>query len=208
MRVSVELRFELFPWQRAAVDRWTEGDRHGPFRGTLEIFTGGGKTLIALACWAEATRRRPGTRLAVVVPTEALARQWRSAVADYTTTNPDEIGLLGAGEQDDFRGNTVLISVINTAAKRLPELAARGPAAACSSSTNVTGLAHPRSGESSRRQRSSVSAYPATPDREDVDEDGEPIEYDEHVLGQKIGEVVSRFSLADARRSRAGSPIT
>src|SRR3954447_7717427 len=98
--VEIKFDFKLFPWQRAAVDRWVRGDSRGPFRGTLEIFTGGGKTLMALACWAEAGRLRPGTRLAVVVPTEALARQWRDAVAEHTTVAAEEIGLLGAGEQD------------------------------------------------------------------------------------------------------------
>src|SRR5437879_5586821 len=111
--MPVDVNFELFPWQREAVERWIRGDGHGPFRGTLEIFTGGGKTLIALACWAEATRLQPGTRLAVVVPTEALARQWRDAVAEHTNVSPEEIGLLGAGEHDDFAGHSVLISVIN-----------------------------------------------------------------------------------------------
>ena len=40
----------------------------------------------------------------------------------------------------------------------------------------------------------------ATPDREELDEEGEPIEYNEHLLGQKLGRVVFRFTLADARR--------
>ena len=199
MRVTVDLRFELFPWQRDAVNRWIGGDAHGLFRGTLEIFTGGGKTLIALACWAEATRRRPGTRLAVVVPTEALARQWRHAVAENTSSTPDEIGLLGAGEQDDFGGHNVLISVINTAAKRLPELARQAQPLML-----VVDECHRAGAPTFRRVLETPAEFrlglSATPDREEVDEDGEPIEYDEHVLGRKLGEVVSRFSLADARR--------
>ena len=39
--------FELHPWQTAAVEAWEATDP--PHRGTLEVFTGGGKTLIALA---------------------------------------------------------------------------------------------------------------------------------------------------------------
>lgn len=197
--VQVDTRFQLYPWQQEAVRQWIRGDRHGPYRGTLEIFTGGGKTLIALACWAEATRRQPGTRLAVVVPTEALARQWRDAVALHTSVPPGEIGLLGAGGQDDFGSNTVLISVINTAAKRLPELARSAQPLML-----VVDECH-RAGAPTFRHVLDTHAdfrlgLSATPDREDVDEDGEPIEYDEHVLGQKLGEVVSRFSLGDARR--------
>lgn len=29
-------------WQEDAVQKWLEGDGQGPYRGTLEIFTGGG----------------------------------------------------------------------------------------------------------------------------------------------------------------------
>ena len=39
----------------------------------------------------------------------------------------------------------------------------------------------------------------ATPDRDEIDEQGEPIEYDEHVLGRKLGELVHSLSLAVAR---------
>jgi superfamily II DNA or RNA helicase len=42
--------FDLEVWQQRAVKSWAAGDCVGPFRGTLEIFTGGGKTLIALSC--------------------------------------------------------------------------------------------------------------------------------------------------------------
>ena len=54
-RPFVARGFDLQDWQRKAVEAWISGDAGGPFRGTLEIFTGGGKTLIALAC-AEAAQ--------------------------------------------------------------------------------------------------------------------------------------------------------
>lgn len=78
--MAVEVDFELGPWQGDIVSAWKRGDRHGPFRGTLEVFTGGGKTLMALEGWAEVTRERASTRLAVVVPTEALAHEHRHLV--------------------------------------------------------------------------------------------------------------------------------
>ena len=198
MFVPVDVSFELFPWQRQALERWIKGDSGGPFRGTLEIFTGGGKTLIALAGWQEASKREPTVKLAVVVPTEALARQWRDAIAQYTDTPRSQIGLLGAGGQDDLSDHRVLVSVINTASKRLPELAA-----AAQPLMLVVDECHRAGAPTFRRVLDTPAGFrlglSATPDREEVDEDGEPIEYDEHVLGQKLGEVVSRFSLADAR---------
>ena len=199
VRVPIEVTFELFPWQRAALEAWVRGDRRGPHRGTLEIFTGGGKTLIALACWQEATRRDPETRLAVVIPTEALARQWREAVVEHTSVPLEKVGVLGAGEHADFTEHDVLIAVINSAAKVLPDLAR-----AAQPLMLVVDECHRAGAPSFQRVLDTQATYrlglSATPDREEVDEEGEPIEYDEHVLGQKLGEVVFGFSLADARR--------
>ena len=58
----------LFDWQNEAVQKWASGDDEGPYRGTLEIFTGGGKSLIAMAAFAKVSELSPETRLAVVVP--------------------------------------------------------------------------------------------------------------------------------------------
>ena len=75
--------------------------------GTLEIVTGGGKTLIALACAARASQVDPDLKLAIVVPTEALARQWRAAVARFTSIAAHDIGLLGAGGNDGLTNQRV-----------------------------------------------------------------------------------------------------
>src|SRR2546427_249378 len=92
---------ELAEWQQRAVRAWAAGDGTAMFRGTLEIFTGGGKTLIALACAEVAARRDPSLRLAVVVPTEALARQWRDVLIHRTSLSGADIGLLGARSRDN-----------------------------------------------------------------------------------------------------------
>ena len=71
--------FELASWQEEAVAAWQEGART-PETGTLEIFTGGGKTLMALECVARASEKAPDLQVAIVVPTVALAEQWVAAV--------------------------------------------------------------------------------------------------------------------------------
>jgi len=190
--------FELAPWQRKAVRAWIQGDESGPHRGTLEVFTGGGKTLIALACAAEVVRSIPELRLAVVVPTEALARQWQVAIERSTTLDPSDIGLLGAGSSTSFGRSRVVVAVLNTASKRLPELARAGQplmlivdechrAGAPTFSRVLTTSAQFRLGLS------------ATPDREEFDDFGEPLAYDEQLVGQALGAVVFRFDLRDAR---------
>src|SRR5215218_10370069 len=123
MTVSAESL--LHDYQREAVEAWERGDSRGPRRGTLAIFTGGGKTLIALAAFERARRSAPELKLAVVVPAEALARQWVEAIAKHTDIPVEQIGLLGAGGHDDLKDKRALVAVINSAAKELPEMAER-----------------------------------------------------------------------------------
>ena len=174
------------------------GDQAGMFRGTLEIFTGGGKTLIGLACVAEASRRSAHMRLAVVVPTEALARQWRAQIAKHTDLPANLIGQLGGGKKDSFRSKRALVCVLNSAATHLARMAADAQPLMI-----VIDECHRAGAPTFSRALDTPAIYrlglSATPEREEIDEYGEPIEYDEQVLGQKLGSVVCRFSLKDAR---------
>lgn len=191
--------FELTPWQKDSVSAWAAGpDGSRPFFGTLEIVTGGGKTLIALECAATAARTAPGLRLAVVVPTEALARQWRTALERYTTLRHDEIAVLGAGKRGDLVHHRALISVINTAAKRLPGMAEQSQPLML-----IVDECHRAGAPTYSRVLSTPAEFrlglSATPDREELDESGEPLRYDEQLVGRSLGPVVYEFSLRDAR---------
>jgi superfamily II DNA or RNA helicase len=192
--------FELAHWQKQALAAWRAGDGVAPCRGTLEIFTGGGKTLIALEAFAEATRQEPTLRLAVVVPTEALARQWRDALLHFTNLGRTDVGMLGAGAKDDLATSRVLVAVLNSASRYLP-----GMALGAQPLMLVVDECHRAGAPSFSRVLDTVAAYrmglSATPDREDVDEDGEPIEYDAHRLGLQLGGVVFRFGLDKAREA-------
>ncbi|HLM05339.1 MAG TPA: DEAD/DEAH box helicase [Blastococcus sp.] len=191
--------FELTPWQKEAVSAWSAGPtRDRPFFGTLEVVTGGGKTLMALACAAAAAEATHDLRLAIVVPSEALAHQWRTALERYTTLTPDEIGLLGAGESGDFDRHRALVAVINTAARRLPEMAqAAQPLMLIVDECHRAGApTYSRVLQTPATFRLGLSA---TPDRDEIDESGEPLQYDEQVVGRLLGPVVFQFSLRDAR---------
>lgn len=192
--------FELADWQQDAVDAWMHGDADGPHRGTLEIFTGGGKTLIALAAVERIATDVPDLRLAVVVPTQALARQWRDFLRRHTSLDQSEVGILGARRRDTFDGHRVLIAVLASAAKRLPELAAEAQPMML-----VVDECHRAGAPVMSRVLQSAAPYrlglSATPEREELDESGEPIDYDDHILGRDLGRVVYRFSLRDARQS-------
>lgn len=198
---AIDVRgFELVSWQCDAVSAWAQGTDGVPYRGTLEVVTGGGKTLIALACAAEASRRTPDLRLAVVVPTEALARQWRESVLAHTTVRVSDVGILGAGGTAELKDHRVVIAVLNTASNRLPEMAR-----SVQPLMLVVDECHRAGAPSFSRVLGTRSDYrlglSATPDREEFDDDGEPLSYDEQMVGRELGGVVYRFSLKDAREA-------
>ena len=189
--------FELVDWQRDAVRAWTSG-ASAPYTGTLEIFTGGGKSLVALACAEEAARIEPDVRIAVVVPTEALARQWVEVFRRYSNVDASEIGLLGAGGSDSLATHRVLVCVLNTAAKKLPEQAVRAQPLML-----VVDECHRAGAPTFAKVLATPAQFrlglSATPDRDEIDDDGEPLEFDEQLVGRSLGGVVYRFGLRDAR---------
>ncbi|WP_121257779.1 DEAD/DEAH box helicase [Nocardioides ferulae] len=190
--------FELVGWQRRAVEAWGQGDGVAPCRGTIEVVTGGGKTLIALTCMARVAAVEPAARFAIVVPTQALARQWREVLVDRTSLQRSEIGLLGAGQKEGLFGHRVLIAVLNSAAKSLPELAREvKPLMLIVDECHRAGA--PVFSKVLDTPASFRLGLSATPDREEVDEHGEPIAFDEQVVGRKLGKVVFRFGLKEAR---------
>ena len=112
--------FTLAPWQNDAVAAWMRGDGSGSYRGTLEIFTGGGKTLLALQCAANVAKLTDGFRVIVIVPTVALAQQWEDAVLRFTTIDPSRVHrIAGPTTKAKIAAARVAILVINTAAKTL-----------------------------------------------------------------------------------------
>ncbi len=190
--------FEHADWQRDAVSAWVKGDGR-PYHGTLEIFTGGGKTLIALSCAAAVATETEDLKIAIVVPTEALARQWIESLVTYSDIDRADIGLLGAGGKDDLANVRALVCVLNTASKRLPEMAVHNQPLML-----VVDECH-RAGAASFSKVLNTQAdfrlgLSATPDREEWDESGELKSFDDQIVGRELGKVIYRFNLKDARQ--------
>jgi len=102
--------YDLRDYQREALDEWTAADR----RGVLELPTGSGKTVIAVAAMAAL-----GTPTLVVVPTVDLLTQWRR---ELETEFGIEVGQLGGGEQ---RVADVTVSTYDSAYLRADEVGDR-----------------------------------------------------------------------------------
>jgi len=89
--LSLSTRYRLREYQQAALDAWRDaGDR-----GVVELPTGAGKTVLAIAAMAEL-----GVPTLVVVPTVDLLDQWRRELeAEFD----GPIGQFGGGEQRQER---------------------------------------------------------------------------------------------------------
>ena len=106
--------------------------------------------------------------------------------------------MLGAGSRDSFEGKRALVAVLNSAARKLPDIA-RG--------VSPIMLVLDESHRAGAATFSKVLATPAqyrlglsaTPSRDEIDEAGLPLSYDSQVVGRKIGAVVFRFGLREAR---------
>lgn len=189
----------LVSWQLEAVEAWVSGDAAGPFRGTVEVFTGGGKSLIALACMRRALAVDPSVRFVIVVPTLALLRQWRTLVLNRTFIPESHIGELHGQRKDRLEDCTVLLAVLNSASEWLPSMSrdtSSGVMLIVDESHRAGAPQFSRVLDTRAEFRLGLSATAA---REDVDEEGIPVEYDDHALGVLLGQIVYRFDLRMAR---------
>jgi superfamily II DNA or RNA helicase len=191
--------FDLHGWQNDALAAWIAGDDGGPHRGTLEIFTGGGKTLIALSAIARIFETEPNLRVAIVAPTQALVRQWIESVRQYLVTDTRIVGQLGAGKSDSFDSKRVIVSVINSAAEKLPTMAAalEFPLMLIIDECHRAGA--PKFRKVLLTNSSFTLGLSATPERDELSGEGEPLQYDEQVVASALGKIVYRFGLKQAR---------
>lgn len=111
----------LMRWQQDAVAAWW-ASRHptrGPAHGIIEAVTGTGKTIAAIACIASAVAKVPTLRIAVVVPSLPLARQWQTELRRSLTIDPDEVGLRMTGHRASLRTHRIVVWVIDSARRSL-----------------------------------------------------------------------------------------
>jgi superfamily II DNA or RNA helicase len=85
--LALSTTYRLREYQEAALEAWRGNDR----RGVIELPTGAGKTVVAVAAMAELS-----VPTLVVVPTVDLLEQWRRELA---TEFDVPVGQLGGGEQ-------------------------------------------------------------------------------------------------------------
>ena len=101
---------ELREWQEEALRAWAENK----CCGIVEAVTGTGKTRVAI----EAIRviLELGVKVAVIVPTKELQRQWTKELLKHMPTV--NIGLLGDGNDGNLENHDVVIAIVNSASKK------------------------------------------------------------------------------------------
>ena len=95
------MKTELYGWQEECLKRWFDHNS----RGIVQAVTGSGKTMLALTAMSRLEQQLGGKlRVKIVVPTGALMRQWKQALQEHLTDEPQiqtavrsGIGLRGAG---------------------------------------------------------------------------------------------------------------
>ena len=120
--LALSSRYALEPWQRRAITAWA-ASRHplrGLRHGIFDVFTGAGKTVLALAAMVDAASEVPDLKLAVVVPTAALMSQWVATIPKVLAgVTSADVGRSGGGHADGFSSHRFVVYVINSARERL-----------------------------------------------------------------------------------------
>ena len=64
---------KLYAWQEKCLRNWENNE----YRGIVNVITGAGKTMVALAAMDMLLSKFPDLRIKIVVPTIPLANQWK-----------------------------------------------------------------------------------------------------------------------------------
>jgi len=195
---------KLYDWQEVAVQQWFAAGN----RGIIKVVTGAGKTMLALAAAERLQHAHSNLRIAIVVPTIVLLEQWREEIISRSNLPISAIGILGGGGDDQFdAGHRVLICVLNSASRKLPEQIRKLNLGDCL--LLIVDECH-RAGATEMQKLFDVpraftlglSATPERDDEQDVEEDGTHLRSqlgaDQSVLEREIGPVVYEMTYAQA----------
>lgn len=114
-----QMAMALRRWQELALSKWVESG----CRGIVEVVTGGGKTVFALAALRVWRESNPEGAVLVLVPTQSLQDQWAIALEIEAGIPRDRICIWG---EDAWRPACLFhVMVVNTARTKAQWLAER-----------------------------------------------------------------------------------
>jgi len=198
---------ELRAWQEACRDQWFKSGK----RGVIKVVTGAGKTVLACGIIERLQNTEaPMLCVAIVVPTVVLLNQWYELLTEHSNLPSTAVGRLGGGCQDKFDDSVrILVSVLNSAATKLPKIAAtlNAPLLLIVDECHRAGAA--QMSEVFHTRRVYNLGLSATPEREvEAAEDeeaalvdtepAEPEHFDDSLLGQELGPIIFELGYLDA----------
>ena len=78
---------DLYKWQQACLEAW----EHNRYRGIVNVITGAGKTVMALAAARRLRDLYPDLHVRVLVPTIPLAGQWNQALLEQAEAEEERV---------------------------------------------------------------------------------------------------------------------
>ncbi len=210
MQFSLRPQYQLEDWQRQAVDTWlrSRDPELGPRHGILDIYTGAGKTVIALGAMAAVSAEDPGVKFAIVAPTRHLAAQWVEAVSERTTLSAGRVGMVGEGRINTFDEHDVLVFVLATARRSIAGNSLLSWATRSHRVMLVADECHKMGAAASSRIfdaptscRLGLSATPCRTGGDAQDELGREIPLRQQRHGRGLGDVCYRRTLRDGYRA-------
>jgi len=183
IQIHLQKRFELLPHQEDAFRAW-----HRARRGTIAIFTRGGKSFIALE--AIYSLRKPTL---ILVTTKELLQTWLEYIERYLGVPRHLIGVVGAGER---RLSGITVATYTSAVKALDALKGRFEFVVFDEAHHVPATTF----KSIALNVDAVyrMALSATPERRDRNE---------HILYELCGDLVFKLTYSDLVRLRVVAPI-
>lgn len=194
--------FELHDFQRKALDAFIHAVRTGAAGGCIEMFTGSGKTLVALMCmqWLLLHGRHPDLQFVITAPSVDLARQWILRLSRFTSIPPSRVGLYGAGGKDTLEDKDVLVMVLRSAGVHLERLvrASGRPVMLVVDECHNSGA--PRAQRIYDAPTVFRLGLSASPVREgEVDEHGKVLPFEQQPHGRMLGSIIHRLDLKSGR---------
>lgn len=101
---------KLYQWQENCLKAWED---HA-FRGIVNVITGAGKTVFALAAMEKLQERYPDLKIRIVVPTIPLANQWKQTLLRWAKEEKELPGFYG-GMRKDRADRKIMIYIVNSA---------------------------------------------------------------------------------------------
>ena len=105
---------ELYKWQKECLAAWVDNK----YRGIINVVTGAGKTVAAMAAIDMLLSSKPGLKIKIVVPTIPLANQWKQALISHAFQEDMIPGFFGGGRHDD-PDCKIMIYIVNSARETL-----------------------------------------------------------------------------------------